>query len=62
MPTTLYIAQGEVFSNQCKNHTLSNVRVESVEREVKWEKGLGVEAKLHKYHSLWVNTLLFVLH
>ena len=52
MSPTLYIAQGEVFTDQCKSQTISNVRVESIEREVKWEKGVGVEVKLHKYHSL----------
>lgn len=34
VPVTLHIAREQVFTDQCKSQTASNVRVKSVEEEV----------------------------
>ena len=62
------IAHGEVFTDQCKNQAISDMRVKWAEgdkvgkEEWSGKKGLELKVKLLEYHSLWVNTYMFVLH
>lgn len=59
---SFHIARGQVFTNQCKSRVASDVGVKWAKWEVEWGNGVGVKVKLHEWHSLWVNTLTFVLH